>query len=287
MTARAPGRASTQPECPGMSPRSGPASRPQAGEPGSRLEPTNEPPTHGLEGGTPARPARGSRPRSMIVRPGGPRSLGCVRPRRRRFRNAASDQPHGPLTTRNTWRQAPSTGGVLTTVRALRGDRAGAAGVSRRSDLTDYPRPRGARLLTRGGVAPPDHGVATAPRLRAGGLRGAGTRIPDPTIWTSRQLRHSQDRRHGRGRSISGLNASDRNATEYVTQLSLARALAELPHVDDLTTLALDVGFSSHSHLSAAFRRALGMTPSQFRATSRQRLPRSFASKGSPARSPR
>jgi AraC family transcriptional regulator len=60
-----------------------------------------------------------------------------------------------------------------------------------------------------------------------------------------------------------------------VTQLRLARALAELPHTDDLTTLALDVGFSSHSHFSAAFRRAFGMTPSQFRDTSRKRLPRS------------
>jgi AraC-like DNA-binding protein len=63
---------------------------------------------------------------------------------------------------------------------------------------------------------------------------------------------------------------------QYVTQLRLARALAELPHTDDLTTLALDIGFSSHSHFSAAFRRAFGMTPSQFRDTSRKRRPRSL-----------
>ncbi len=63
---------------------------------------------------------------------------------------------------------------------------------------------------------------------------------------------------------------------QYVTQLRLARALAVLPHTDDLTTLALDVGFSSHSHFSAAFRRAFGMTPSQFRDTSRKRLPRTL-----------
>ena len=63
---------------------------------------------------------------------------------------------------------------------------------------------------------------------------------------------------------------------QYVTQLRLARALAELPHTDDLTTLALDVGFSSHSHFSAVFRRAFGMTPSQFRGTSRKRLPGSL-----------
>jgi AraC family transcriptional regulator len=60
---------------------------------------------------------------------------------------------------------------------------------------------------------------------------------------------------------------------EYITQLRLARALAEIPHTDDLTTLALDVGFSSHSHFSAAFRRAFGMTPSQFRDTSGRHLP--------------
>ena len=41
----------------------------------------------------------------------------------------------------------------------------------------------------------------------------------------------------------------------YLTQLRLARALVELPHADDLTALAFDVGFSSHSHFSATFRR--------------------------------
>jgi AraC-like DNA-binding protein len=57
----------------------------------------------------------------------------------------------------------------------------------------------------------------------------------------------------------------------YVAQLRLARALVELPHADDLSALALDVGFSSHSHFSAAFRRAFGCTPSQFREAARAR----------------
>lgn len=57
----------------------------------------------------------------------------------------------------------------------------------------------------------------------------------------------------------------------YVVQLRLARALVALPHADDLTTLALDVGFSSHSHFSAAFRRTYGCTPSQFRQAARDR----------------
>jgi AraC-like DNA-binding protein len=45
-------------------------------------------------------------------------------------------------------------------------------------------------------------------------------------------------------------------------QLSLER-VAE-PR-SDLTAVALDLGFSSHSHFTAAFRRAFGLTPSEFR----------------------
>jgi AraC-like DNA-binding protein len=55
----------------------------------------------------------------------------------------------------------------------------------------------------------------------------------------------------------------------YRTQLRLARALAELPHAGDLTALALDLGFSSHSHFAAVFRRAFGLTPSRFREATR------------------
>jgi len=57
----------------------------------------------------------------------------------------------------------------------------------------------------------------------------------------------------------------------YVTQLRLARALVELPEADDLTSLALDLGFSSHSHFTLAFRRAFGCTPSTFRARSNRK----------------
>jgi AraC family transcriptional regulator len=63
----------------------------------------------------------------------------------------------------------------------------------------------------------------------------------------------------------------------YVLQARLARALVELPHADDLTTLALDLGFSSHSHFTAAFRRAFGSTPSEFRASTRIRRERRIA----------
>ena len=56
----------------------------------------------------------------------------------------------------------------------------------------------------------------------------------------------------------------------YLTQLRLARALVELPHAEDLTELALELGFSSHSHFSARFRQAFGLTPSAFRRSCRR-----------------
>jgi AraC family transcriptional regulator len=55
----------------------------------------------------------------------------------------------------------------------------------------------------------------------------------------------------------------------YLVQLRLGRALLELPHTDDLTGLAFELGFSSHSHFTAEFRRAFHLTPSQFRRDSR------------------
>jgi AraC-like DNA-binding protein len=55
----------------------------------------------------------------------------------------------------------------------------------------------------------------------------------------------------------------------YQLRLRLARALDLLADYDDLTALALDVGFSSHSHFSAAFRQAYGESPSTFRARTR------------------
>ena len=51
----------------------------------------------------------------------------------------------------------------------------------------------------------------------------------------------------------------------YQLRLRLARALDLLAEYDDLTTLSLDLGFSSHSHFSAAFRQAYGRTPTEFR----------------------
>jgi len=50
----------------------------------------------------------------------------------------------------------------------------------------------------------------------------------------------------------------------YQLRLRLARALDLLPRYDDLTTLSMELGFSSHSHFSSAFRQAYGKTPREF-----------------------
>lgn len=54
----------------------------------------------------------------------------------------------------------------------------------------------------------------------------------------------------------------------YHLRLRLARALDELAVREDISGLAQDLGFSSHSHFSAAFRQAYGVTPAEFRAQS-------------------
>jgi AraC-like DNA-binding protein len=51
----------------------------------------------------------------------------------------------------------------------------------------------------------------------------------------------------------------------YHLRLRLARALDLIADCEDVAALALDLGFSSHSHFSAAFRQAYGRTPSEFR----------------------
>ncbi|MEO5823231.1 MAG: AraC family transcriptional regulator [Vicinamibacteraceae bacterium] len=51
----------------------------------------------------------------------------------------------------------------------------------------------------------------------------------------------------------------------YQLRLRLGRALDLLGKSDDLTTLGLDLGFSSHSHFTSAFTQAYGRSPSEFR----------------------
>jgi AraC-like DNA-binding protein len=57
----------------------------------------------------------------------------------------------------------------------------------------------------------------------------------------------------------------------YQLRLRLARALNLLGRYEDLTTLSMDLGFSSHSHFSSAFRQTYGRTPAEFQRSVRLR----------------
>lgn len=58
---------------------------------------------------------------------------------------------------------------------------------------------------------------------------------------------------------------------ERLMSLRLAAALVRLGNgVADLTSLALDLGFASHSHFTAAFHQYIGVPPSQYRANCRK-----------------
>ncbi len=59
--------------------------------------------------------------------------------------------------------------------------------------------------------------------------------------------------------------------SRYQLRLRLARALDLLNRYDDLTSLSLDLGFSSHSHFTAAFRQAYGRSPREFQRAARLR----------------
>lgn len=51
---------------------------------------------------------------------------------------------------------------------------------------------------------------------------------------------------------------------QYLEHLRLRTALERLPaYQNNLTTLALDIGYKSHSHFTHAFRRTFGLPPSQ------------------------
>ena len=63
----------------------------------------------------------------------------------------------------------------------------------------------------------------------------------------------------------------------YQMRVRLARALARLARVESITELALDLGFSSHSHFTTVFRDVFGASPSEYRASTR---PRTVAASG-------
>lgn len=51
----------------------------------------------------------------------------------------------------------------------------------------------------------------------------------------------------------------------YLTLLRLRASLERVASSEDITSVALDLGFSSHSHFTGLFRREFGITPSEFR----------------------
>jgi AraC-like DNA-binding protein len=51
----------------------------------------------------------------------------------------------------------------------------------------------------------------------------------------------------------------------YRMRLRLNRALVDLPGCEDITRLALELGFSSHAHFSTAFKAHFGISPSVLR----------------------
>lgn len=70
----------------------------------------------------------------------------------------------------------------------------------------------------------------------------------------------------------------------YLNRLRLRCALEELPECGrDLTSLAFDLGFSSHSHFSASFGQEFGLTPSQVQQIAHSgHLPESFERRARP-----
>ena len=111
------------------------------------------------------------------------------------------------------------------------------------------------------------------------------TRRPAPTDARCVRLAKAMLHDHPEGRLTLGEIASDIGVTPiYLTQsfkrsegmplyryqmaLRLARALNSLPERQDISDLAFELGFSSHSHFTAAFRSELGVTPSHYRAQS-------------------
>ena len=64
----------------------------------------------------------------------------------------------------------------------------------------------------------------------------------------------------------------------YLTRLRLRASIERLADgASDLTTLALELGFSSHSHFADAFRREFGRTPSEVRRSANRRTLREMS----------
>lgn len=103
---------------------------------------------------------------------------------------------------------------------------------------------------------------ANAPRVNDGPSNAAGPKV--------RLMEISQ----AVGLSPSHLAATFKRAErttihQYLVNLRLRRAATLLAGCDDLTTLALNLGFASQSHFSNSFRRWAGCSPGKYRARMR------------------
>lgn len=90
------------------------------------------------------------------------------------------------------------------------------------------------------------------------------------TRYTERDTLHAIARAHDV--SVFHMARVFRRATgqsihAYRTELRLRTALERLADGEDVTMLALALGFSSHSHFTSTFRRTFGTTPSQLRSS--------------------
>jgi AraC-like DNA-binding protein len=115
----------------------------------------------------------------------------------------------------------------------------------------------------RAGVAQPSAATRLAERARAL-LPPAGP--PVGLVALARRLAVSPAYLSDAFRRAEGLPL-----VRYQLRLRLCRALTALADTDDLTALALELGFSSHSHFTTAFRMTMGQTPSQMRRELRAR----------------
>jgi AraC-like DNA-binding protein len=60
---------------------------------------------------------------------------------------------------------------------------------------------------------------------------------------------------------------------QYQLRMRIAKSLnALLDTKDDLTNIALDTGFSSHSHFTSAFRQTVGISPTEFRKSANSKM---------------
>jgi AraC-like DNA-binding protein len=122
-------------------------------------------------------------------------------------------------------------------------------------------------------------GDAVAPAYAAAGVAPRGPRVRE--FAAVQHVRASVAREPGRSTSLRGLastvgmspfqlcrafvRVSGETLSAYRTRLRLLSSLERVRAGDDLTDVAMAFGFSSHSHFTAAFRRAFGTVPSRVR----------------------